>query len=547
MLDLRGEQYLEIQGQGGQDTITTTDTYDNVFGGDGDDIIHSGGGNDTLSGDAGNDHITYLGHEGALLHGGLGDDVMIGGSGDDRITDEGSGNDFIDGGAGNDVLGGVGGNDTILGGDGDDMLFGGEGTDIIDGGAGDDTVFAGTGSGLFQGGDGYDQLWFFHSEEYYDWSEAPEESGFEHQLVERHGEGRTILYGGFEKVSFRDVWGEVPCYARGTSILTVGGYRPVETLRAGDVVLTAFGEARPIRWTGSRHVRLTGHPKPHRVRPIRIRAGALAHGVPRRDLVVSPGHALLIDGRLMRAEHLANGATIVQEDRPEVEYFHIELPGHDILLAEGATAESYLDDGNRHMFSGEVMALHPDFSRRGKASPCIPFASAGEARSILARLRSRANALGWHLTDTPELHLLADGRRLMPLLASPHIYHFALPPGLSSLRLRSAAFRPRVMEPPSSDERVLGVALTELRLSARGTEHVIPPDHRRLSAGFHPAEQFGNRSWRWTDGDADLGPAVLPLLPRGGGRLTLHVRAAASAWTKLPAAEARGNRRAALS
>ncbi len=33
-----------------------------------------------------------------------------------------------------------------------------------------------------------------------------------------------------------------------------------------------------------------------------------------------------------------------------VEFFHLELEHHDILLADGAEAESYREDGNRHLF-----------------------------------------------------------------------------------------------------------------------------------------------------------------------------------------------------
>ena len=57
------------------------------------------------------------------------------------------------------------------------------------------------------------------------------------------------------------------------------------------------GAAAPVLW-------LAVHPvPPHvadplRVLPIRIRTGALADSVPRRDLLVSPGHALLLDGLL---------------------------------------------------------------------------------------------------------------------------------------------------------------------------------------------------------------------------------------------------------
>jgi hypothetical protein len=545
-----GKFLWEIHALGGNDTITTGDSYDLIYAGEGDDVIHSGGGIDAIDAGGGNDtvvtegsasviagdgddHVTHLGEGSASLRGEDGDDTLLGGDGDD-ILQGGAGNDFVDGGAGDDVIGDGGGIDTLLGGAGNDQIFGGgqEGFVTIDAGAGDDRLHFSGGAGTALGGDGVDDLFFSYREEYYETSAAPDGSGFDYQAVEKYGGLKTFLYGGFERIAYGS-GGSIPCYVRGTTILTPTGYMPVEMLQPGDAVLTASGQARPIRWIGCRAVDLRRHPAPHRVRPIRIRAGALADGVPHRDLLVSPGHAMALDGHLFRAEHLANGATILQEEWPGVEYFHVELASHDILLAEGAPAESYLDDGNRHMFGGAVTALHPVFEARQAAATCLPFA-AGQAavQPVLDRLRARAEALGWRLTDTPDLHLLADGRVLRPSLANPRLYHFHLPGGLSSLRLRSAHFRPCVMEPGSADERVLGVALRRLLLSTRGTECDVPLSHAALFAGFHPPERDGGGQWRWTDGDADLGAALLPLLPAEGARLTLYLRSSARAWAE---------------
>jgi uncharacterized repeat protein (TIGR03803 family) len=133
------------------------------------------------------------------------------------------------------------------------------------------------------------------------------------------------------------------CFLPGTWIATPTGERAIETLAAGDLVLTATGEALPVVWLGhSRVQRRVADPLT--VLPIRIRAGAISSAVPSRDLLVSPGHAILVDGVLVHAVALVNGRSIVREwAAPAVfTYWHLELDAHAVLLAEGTPAESFL-------------------------------------------------------------------------------------------------------------------------------------------------------------------------------------------------------------
>ncbi len=145
---------------------------------------------------------------------------------------------------------------------------------------------------------------------------------------------------------------QVACYCEGTLILTDRGECPVETLAIGDTVVTAAGQHRPVRWIGRRSYVgrfLIANPT---VQPIRFRAGSLGDNLPRRDLLVSPEHAMFLDGLLVPAGCLVNGRSIAQErglDR--VDYFHVELDTHDVLLAEGAPSESFVDDDSRAMFA----------------------------------------------------------------------------------------------------------------------------------------------------------------------------------------------------
>jgi hypothetical protein len=142
------------------------------------------------------------------------------------------------------------------------------------------------------------------------------------------------------------------CYVAGTMIRTPAGEVAIETLRVGDAIVTGNGEARAIRWIGRRHYERSFLRTQPQLQPIRIRAHAVADNVPRRDLLVSPAHAMLIEGMLVPAEALVNGISIVREGwSGDLAYFHIELDTHDVLWAEGALSETYLDTGNRAQFA----------------------------------------------------------------------------------------------------------------------------------------------------------------------------------------------------
>jgi len=148
---------------------------------------------------------------------------------------------------------------------------------------------------------------------------------------------------------------EAPCFAQGTRIDTPRGPVAVEHLRVGDTVLTARGEQRTVEWLGRRRVECRHHPRPWDVRPVRIAAGAFGAGLPRRALRLSPDHAVYVGDGLIPVRYLVNGASVVQEDVDEVAYWHVELRRHDVLLAEGLPAESYLDTGNRHAFASDEL------------------------------------------------------------------------------------------------------------------------------------------------------------------------------------------------
>ena len=147
-----------------------------------------------------------------------------------------------------------------------------------------------------------------------------------------------------------------PCFAAGTLIEAEGGPRPVETLRAGDLVLTADHGLQPVRWAGQRAV--TGRDQ---MAPILIRAGALGNY---RDMRVSPQHRMLVaDWRaemyfartqvLVAAKHLVNGTTIRPAPCDRITYVHLAFDRHEVIFAEGCPTESL------HLAAESLAALGP--------------------------------------------------------------------------------------------------------------------------------------------------------------------------------------------
>jgi hypothetical protein len=186
---------------------------------------------------------------------------------------------------------------------------------------------------------------------------------------------------------------QAACFAAGTRIKTWAGEVPVERLAVGDIVHARFAGTAPVVWIGHRHVDCRRHAQPSEVWPVRVSAHAFGPRMPHSDLVLSPDHAVFVDDVLIPIKHLINGETIVQEEAGEVTYYHIELGEHDVLLAEGMPAESYLEDGARAAFdnAGEALAPQPDFAqRRWEALGCAPLVVTGvKLAAVVARLRAR--------------------------------------------------------------------------------------------------------------------------------------------------------------
>ncbi|MFM9268725.1 Hint domain-containing protein [Halomonas elongata] len=154
----------------------------------------------------------------------------------------------------------------------------------------------------------------------------------------------------------------VNCFSAGKLVTTPEGEVPVETLQIGDSILTASGETVAIKWVGRQMVS-NAVAAPNR-QPVRIRAGALGEDKPHQDLVFTAGHGLVLEGLLINAAALVNGNTIDYMPWDELDelvtYYHIETEGHEVILANGTEAETYIDYIDRQAFDNyaEYVAIY---------------------------------------------------------------------------------------------------------------------------------------------------------------------------------------------
>lgn len=154
------------------------------------------------------------------------------------------------------------------------------------------------------------------------------------------------------------------CFLLGTRIETAMGSVAVEKLKIGDKVLSHSGREVEVKWIGWQKTHSAFAAMMDGL-PICISAGALGNGLPSRNLYVSPDHAMYLDDcMLVHAKALVNGLTIYQvtEWEGDVTYLHIETENHEIIFAEGAPTETFIDNVSRKAFynHSEYEALYPN-------------------------------------------------------------------------------------------------------------------------------------------------------------------------------------------
>jgi Ca2+-binding RTX toxin-like protein len=147
-----------INGNGGNDRVTTAGGNDTITTGSGNDIVNAGNGNNTVTtSGGGTDFVTTGSGNDTITTGGSGNDTVNAGNGNNTVT-TGSGADVVNSGSGNDKITTNEGADNVVAGSGDDIISTGSGNDIINAGAGNDIVNAGTGNDMIRSGGGTDSL-----------------------------------------------------------------------------------------------------------------------------------------------------------------------------------------------------------------------------------------------------------------------------------------------------------------------------------------------------------------------------------------------------
>jgi len=369
-----------IHGGSGNDLLKGEEDDDVIRGCDGDDTIYGGDGKDTIEGDDGND----------LIYGQTGDDLVLGGNGNDTVVgDEGNdtlygddGDDSIHGGQGNDVLFGGNGNDSLYGDDGDDVLKGMDGDDLLDGGAGqdqmwghagNDTLVSGgdrtQGGNILHGDDDRDLIIAGNGDTVYggnggdDWDTLDLRGLGPYRIVDRVTDSDGNGYNGTVQlldddgnvigtISFTNIEDIIPCFTPGTMVATPRGEAPVEELEVGDRVITRDNGIQEIRWIGARSFDWKALAASPHLQPVLIRAGSLGHGLPERDMLVSPNHRMLVANSrtalyfeehevLVAAKHLVDHRGVRRIESVGTTYIHFMCDRHEVVLANGAWTESF--------------------------------------------------------------------------------------------------------------------------------------------------------------------------------------------------------------
>jgi len=98
---------------------------------------------------------------------------------------------------------------------------------------------------------------------------------------------------GYDNIYVIDVLNAYPCFKEGSQILTNVGYRPIETLRKGDMIQTYLHGFHPINLIGYRSIE--HQPTEERIKDQLYQCSPSAYPEIFEDLVLTGAHGILVD------------------------------------------------------------------------------------------------------------------------------------------------------------------------------------------------------------------------------------------------------------
>ena len=287
-------------------------------------------------------------------------------------------------------------------------------------------------------------------------------------------------------------------------LATETGSLAIDSCQPGDRLVTASGGVRIVKWVGRRKIDGRRDREPEFVGPIRVSENAFGDGVPCRDLGLSPEHNIAIGDALIPISRLVNGVSIAQIETDAIEYWHVELDQHDVVLAEGLPAESYLDSGDRATFDNGAAFIEafPDFRPLRWDETCLLIVKNGPLiAETKARLIARLLAQGYVIDHEADVFVRADEQRVEPMRLGERRFGFVLPPNSKSITLCSNTFTASHTQAASTDTRKLGLCVKRLQID--GEELALAGE--AFGEGWYACEQNGDPpARRWTNGAARL-------------------------------------------
>ena len=281
---------------------------------------------------------------------------------------------------------------------------------------------------------------------------------------------------------------DVVCFAAGTRIMTVLGEKPVEDLRPGDLVRVLDGSHQPLRWVGQRRLGNADLLRTPLLYPVKVAAGALGLGLPKRDILASRQHRMLIASAPLRALTGHSAALVaacklvglpgiaVDQSVEEVTYFHLLFDRHQVIWAEGAPSESLLlgpeaDKTLTRTQAHEIAMRLPSLAQA--STPALPILTGRIRKSLMLRHQRSGRAL---IETLPA-----------PRPASPSPLG-AL--GASAQGIARAAHRTQRILAASRHQRFAEPAHMHIHRAAVDVDITAPHAIQELLAAEHPARTF---------------------------------------------------------